>query len=122
MAGFGRKMALLQIVLFTMGAVLLVAGLGVKARQKTASAQNSNAVSAPATNAASQDAAENQTDRQVCGDTAWVGAPVDEEAVRATGQPYRILAPGMAATTDFRPDRINVETDDGGIVVRVSCG
>lgn len=53
----------------------------------------------------------------------WVGKPVDEAAVKATGRPFRILKPGMAVTMDFSPDRINVETDEKGeIVVRVYCG
>ncbi len=54
---------------------------------------------------------------------AWVGKPVDVEAVKATGRAYRILKPGDAMTMDFSPERINVETDEKGeMVVRVFCG
>jgi hypothetical protein len=57
-----------------------------------------------------------------CDFAAWIGKPVDESAVKATGRPYRILPPGAMMTMDHSPDRINVETDDAGIVVRVFCG
>lgn len=34
----------------------------------------------------------------------------------------RILFPGMVATQDFRPDRLNVEVDTGDTISRVYCG
>lgn len=58
-----------------------------------------------------------------CGDhTAWIGHPVDEEAVKGLDQPYRIVKPGTPMTMDYREDRINVEHDDADIVTRVWCG
>ncbi|MBU0858539.1 MAG: hypothetical protein KJ667_01250 [Alphaproteobacteria bacterium] len=52
----------------------------------------------------------------------WVGAPVNEAAVKEMGRPYRILPPGSMATMDYSPARINVETDEAGTVTKVSCG
>ena len=36
--------------------------------------------------------------------------------------PHRILGPNDAATMDFRADRLNILTDDAGIVIEVKCG
>lgn len=34
----------------------------------------------------------------------------------------RIIPPGAAVTMDHRPDRLNVETDEDGVITRVYCG
>ena len=34
----------------------------------------------------------------------------------------RYIGPGDAVTQDFRPDRLNVELDDQGRIVRLRCG
>lgn len=52
----------------------------------------------------------------------FTGHPVDETVLKETGRPYRLLPPGTGATRDFNPARINLETDDEGIVLRVWCG
>lgn len=58
-----------------------------------------------------------------CGDHRnWVGKKVDERAVKATGQPYRILAPNSAVTQDYSAQRINVIVNDRDIVIEVKCG
>lgn len=53
-----------------------------------------------------------------------IGKTADEAeaTVKETGRPYRILAPGAAATMDFSADRINIQHDDNNIVVDVTCG
>ncbi len=56
-----------------------------------------------------------------CDFEAWIGKPVNEAAIKATARPHRILTPGSMMTMDHRPDRINVEHDDGR-VTRVWCG
>lgn len=33
----------------------------------------------------------------------------------------RVIGPDMAVTADYRPDRLNVEYDDQGIITRISC-
>jgi len=35
--------------------------------------------------------------------------------------PMRILPPGSAMTMDYRPDRVNVELDAGGDILRIWC-
>lgn len=51
------------------------------------------------------------------------GAAVAEEARTAAGaRTMRVIAPGQAVTQDYRTDRLNIEADSGGVVVRVSCG
>lgn len=34
----------------------------------------------------------------------------------------RPLKPGQPATMDYRPDRVNVVTDDEGVVLELTCG
>lgn len=61
--------------------------------------------------------------QESCGDhSGWVGKKVDEQAVKATGQPYRILKPDSMVTEDFNAQRINVITNDENIVIEVRCG
>ena len=48
---------------------------------------------------------------------------VVEQARAATGaNSVRVLKPGMAATMDFRDDRLNLHLDDHDVIVRVACG
>lgn len=58
----------------------------------------------------------------VCDFADWVGKPVDQEAVDATKRPFRILPPGAMATMDHITDRLNIHTDEDGIVTSVTCG
>lgn len=34
----------------------------------------------------------------------------------------RILPPGSAMTMDYRPDRLNIELDEFGVITRLFCG
>lgn len=34
----------------------------------------------------------------------------------------RIIRPGMALTMDYREDRLNIELDGAGRIIRVACG
>lgn len=36
--------------------------------------------------------------------------------------PVRIIPPGTAVTMDYSPDRLNVETDEAGLILRIRCG
>ena len=53
---------------------------------------------------------------------AWIGKPVDEALVEATGKIYRILPPGSLMTMDYNPERINVHLNEDGIVIDIKCG
>jgi hypothetical protein len=57
-----------------------------------------------------------------CDFEEWVGSPVDEAAVKATGRVYRLLKPDSMMTMDHNPERINVVHDNDGVVTRVWCG
>ena len=57
-----------------------------------------------------------------CSFESWVGKPVDEDAVKEQGRPFRILAPDSMMTMDHNPERINVVHDPDGKVTRVWCG
>jgi hypothetical protein len=48
-----------------------------------------------------------------------IGQAVEDKSFDA---PVRIIPPGSAVTMDHRPDRLNVETDDAGIITRIYCG
>ena len=57
----------------------------------------------------------------------FVGQKLDDalnarakSATGATG--VRVIRPGMAVTMDYRADRLNIEIDDDGRIVRISCG
>ncbi|PCD03049.1 hypothetical protein COC42_01070 [Sphingomonas spermidinifaciens] len=49
-------------------------------------------------------------------------ATVDRAKVGSGARTVRRYATGSALTMDFRPDRLNVEVDGGGKIVKLSCG
>lgn len=52
-----------------------------------------------------------------------IGQPLSDPAsVAALAPKVRLIRPGDAVTMDFQPDRLNVELDAAGRVVRVHCG
>ncbi|QFS84048.1 I78 family peptidase inhibitor [Roseivivax sp. THAF197b] len=52
---------------------------------------------------------------------AFIGQPADSLELDHAG-PVRVLAPGSLMTMDYRTDRLNVRTDDAGIVTDFFCG
>ncbi len=38
------------------------------------------------------------------------------------GKKLRVIKPNQATTMDYREDRVNVEVDDKGLIIRVSIG
>lgn len=56
----------------------------------------------------------------------FVGQPADAaqaQAQRLSGaQSVRRYATGDMLTMDYRPDRLNIETDAGGRIVKLTCG
>ncbi len=51
-----------------------------------------------------------------------VGVPFEPGDFEQAGRPLRILPPDSAMTMDHRPDRLNVDLDDAGTVIRIWCG
>lgn len=48
---------------------------------------------------------------------------VEKKALRLSGaRTIRWISPGMAVTMDFREDRLNLELDSEGKIVRAHCG
>ncbi|MDP5278478.1 I78 family peptidase inhibitor [Sphingomonas sp. DG1-23] len=48
---------------------------------------------------------------------------VAKEALRLSGaKTIRWIAPGMAVTMDYREDRLNLNTDEQGKIIRAHCG
>jgi|SRR4051794_7651260 len=55
------------------------------------------------------------------------GKPYTEELAQqarrlAGAAAVRRLGPGGAPTMEYRPDRLNLSTDQGGIIYKLSCG
>lgn len=59
--------------------------------------------------------------RPHCNFSDWVGKPVDEAALKATGRPWRVLGPQDQITMEYMIGRINVIAVDG-VVQSVTCG
>lgn len=55
----------------------------------------------------------------------YVGKPGDSDnraALEAAAKAgFRWITPGSIITRDLRPDRLNVELDEDGIITRISC-
>lgn len=51
--------------------------------------------------------------------TVELGAALQD---KSGARSLRAISPGQAVTMDFRSDRLNIEIDAQGKVVRVSCG
>ena len=52
---------------------------------------------------------------------ALIGTPVDNADFSGQDS-LRIIPPNSAVTMDHRPDRLNVETDADGLILRLYCG
>ncbi|PCH66748.1 MAG: hypothetical protein COC12_12535 [Rhodobacteraceae bacterium] len=50
-----------------------------------------------------------------------VGQPVEASRDRLAPE-ARIIPPNSPITQDYRPDRLNVDLDEGGIITRIWCG
>jgi hypothetical protein len=65
--------------------------------------------------------AEEATARDTCGASAYrdlVGSPVAAMQVPANA---RVVAPGAAVTDDFRTSRINIITNENGVITALEC-
>ncbi|WP_380877683.1 hypothetical protein ACFB49_13830 [Sphingomonas sp. DBB INV C78] len=58
---------------------------------------------------------------------SFVGKTADEATVeqarKATGsKTVRVTLPNQPVTMDYRPDRLNIGTDEAKVILKVSCG
>lgn len=51
-----------------------------------------------------------------------VGQDISNHPELVRSKDLRILEPGMMATMDYRSDRLNIDTDEAGIITKVYCG
>lgn len=49
-------------------------------------------------------------------------ATVEQARIDSGAESVRVLAPGDAATMDFRPERLNIDIDDNNIIQTLRCG
>lgn len=69
--------------------------------------------------------AETDTAPDTCGAEAassFVGAPLPDGAFDDRSAPVRVLPPGSAVTMDYLEERLNVDLDAEGRVLRAYCG
>ncbi|HEX7852686.1 MAG TPA: I78 family peptidase inhibitor [Sphingobium sp.] len=96
-----------------MARIWLIAGIALLAGCTTTTTPPGTPSSSAACEAASAQAKIGQTASEALG----------AELLHITGaRTLRWLAPGMAATMDFRPDRLSVAYDDKMVITRLSCG
>ena len=72
-----------------------------------------------------EETAVQQPDTDTCGAAALsarIGTPVQDHSFDDATRPYRIIPPNSAVTMDHRPDRLNVDVDDKGVITRIWCG
>ena len=73
---------------------------------------------------------ETMTDNSGCGDgkvarlvgKVWTESMRDQVMKTSGARTLRVIAPDTIVTMDFRPDRLNVETDAQGRIIRFRCG
>lgn len=51
-----------------------------------------------------------------------IGQPVRLLPSQGAWGTLRVIKPGMMVTKDYSPTRLNVQVDDSGIIVALSCG
>ena len=53
----------------------------------------------------------------------WTGQPVDTIDLSILGErPHRVLKSDSMMTMDYSPDRLNIKTDQDGIIITTDCG
>ena len=51
-----------------------------------------------------------------------VGDDISNHPELVRSKDLRILEPGSMVTMDYRADRLNIDTDEAGIITKVYCG
>ncbi len=64
-------------------------------------------------------------DEDTCGAAAlqrYIGQPATVDDFAMAGRPVRVIPDMGAVTTDYVPNRLNVELDKTGLIKRIYCG
>lgn len=51
-----------------------------------------------------------------------IGSNIASVDTRPLAQTVRIIPPNSAVTMDYNPQRLNIETDARGVIIRMTCG
>ncbi|MBH1974091.1 MAG: hypothetical protein I8H94_03340 [Rhodobacteraceae bacterium] len=51
-----------------------------------------------------------------------IGSNIASVDTRPLAKTVRIIPPNTAVTMDYNPQRLNIETDARGVIVRMTCG
>lgn len=51
-----------------------------------------------------------------------IGTNIAAVDTRPLARTVRVIPPNSAVTMDYNPQRLNIETDARGVIVRLSCG
>ena len=51
-----------------------------------------------------------------------IGGNISTVDTRPLAKTVRIIPPNSPVTMDFNPERLNIETDAAGVIVRMTCG
>ena len=69
--------------------------------------------------------AQDKTPEDTCGSTDYaetIGTQHADHDFEKDDRPLRIIPPNSAVTMDYRAERLNVDIDENGLVVRIWCG
>ena len=95
------------------------------ARAQAAQAGNDVVAPTPAPVADANDAATQcnaDAAQSFVGQQAGDDVVAQAQAAAGAEGAVRVIKPGQPVTMDFRADRLNVEIDEQGAIVRISCG
>jgi len=77
---------------------------------------------APACQPSEEDAVEAKDSCGAAGYQSAVGTPHEAHDFTDPDRPVRIIPPNSAVTMDHRPDRLNIDIDEDGVITRIWCG
>ena len=53
----------------------------------------------------------------------WTGTNIDKiDLSILEDRPYRVIKPDSLVTSDYRPERLNINVDDKGVILMQECG
>ncbi|WP_291765429.1 MULTISPECIES: I78 family peptidase inhibitor [Maricaulis] len=106
--------------------LIALAGLSVAACTTGGSAIDGGDTVMPAPDFADDSMGDNSVDPNAwCGASAMgylVGQRIDEVDLETLHGNIRVIHPGMPITRDYRRERLNLDLDEAGVILRPWCG